>query len=343
MTLLNLSETQRQEIYQFIAAASRKQLIKRAQIILHASQSITEKEVARITEHDIRSIRKWIQRYKVWGIQGLYNKKGAGAKSKINPKQVEDILNKKPVSLKIIATCWVSTLISLAIFIIHGLKVCPKTIRNYLHKMGYTFKRAKIKSPKKLLPREVKEVFSLAQLGKCIALFLDQTCVRLLPDIRGTWIKIKEQLKITLPCQSWNISFYIFGVIDLLGGKFLWQVFDKVNQQNVIKFLKTVLTEFQGYKIYIILDQARYHTGKIIREFIRETPNLEFIFLPARCPQLNPLERIWRHIKDKLANYGFKNIAQKKQFCTQLLKSLTTEKIKSLTNGWREKYAKNNA
>lgn len=344
MALIQLTESQKGELYQFMGRTSKKRktaIEKRCKIILLASECEIEQEISEKMGLDIRGIRKWIRRYQEYGISGLYNKKGAGAKPKINSRELEKIVRRNPKSFGIAATSWVSVLICVALFITCGVIVTPKTVRNHLYKLGYRYKRAKLKNPSKKLPRKIKELFSLSQIGKSIVLFLDETCVRLLPDIRGMWAKINEEIKIVLSPKSWNASFYIFGVVDLLTGKFLWKFFDKANQQYVEEFLKMILAEFQGYKIYVVLDQASYHTGKAIRNFLQNERSLELIFLPTRCPQLNPVERIWRHIKDRLANVGFKDIKSKKQFCEQMLKSLTLLKIQSLTNGWRERYAKN--
>jgi len=51
--------------------------------------------------------------------------------------------------------------------------------------------------------------------------------------------------------------------------------------------------------INIVLDNYRVHHSKIV-EKIAEILRIRLIFLPPYCPQLNPIEDVWRQIKDKI-------------------------------------------
>ena len=46
--------------------------------------------------------------------------------------------------------------------------------------------------------------------------------------------------------------------------------------------------------IHVFLDNARYHHAKIVREWLaRPGCRIKLHFLPAYCPHLNPIERLW--------------------------------------------------
>ena len=52
-------------------------------------------------------------------------------------------------------------------------------------------------------------------------------------------------------------------------------------------------------RINLILDNARIHHAKIV-EKVCEILNINLIFLQPYCPDLNPIEDVWRKIKSKI-------------------------------------------
>jgi len=49
----------------------------------------------------------------------------------------------------------------------------------------------------------------------------------------------------------------------------------------------------------LVLDNARIHHAKMVKDFLRQKGEcFHFIFLPPYSPQLNPIERLWKWLKD---------------------------------------------
>jgi transposase len=46
--------------------------------------------------------------------------------------------------------------------------------------------------------------------------------------------------------------------------------------------------------IHVFLDNARYHHAKLVKQWLaRPGCRIRLHFLPAYCPHLNPIERLW--------------------------------------------------
>ena len=60
-------------------------------------------------------------------------------------------------------------------------------------------------------------------------------------------------------------------------------------------------------RINLILDNARIHHAKIV-EKVCEILNINLIFLQPYCPDLNPIEDVWRIIKSKLYKSIYENL-----------------------------------
>jgi transposase len=71
--------------------------------------------------------------------------------------------------------------------------------------------------------------------------------------------------------------------------------------QTIKKFLKENIMFFNK-KTYIVLDNAPIHRAKIVKEYIDslKTHNIFFFFLPPYSPELNLIERSWKHIKENI-------------------------------------------
>jgi putative transposase len=78
---------------------------------------------------------------------------------------------------------------------------------------------------------------------------------------------------------------------------------------------------------FVAVERGRFHNGKdlVVPE------NIVLLFQPPYCPELNPIERLWEHIKADLKWDSFKTLTQLQTKVDRLLKDLTPEVIASIT------------
>lgn len=79
--------------------------------------------------------------------------------------------------------------------------------------------------------------------------------------------------------------------------------------------------------IILQVDNGLFHKAKRLQ--IPE--NVILFFQPPYSPELNPIERVWEHLKQDLKWELFDNLDHLQNKVTQLLDSLTTEVLASLT------------
>lgn len=120
---------------------------------------------------------------------------------------------------------------------------------------------------------------------------------------------------------------YCYGLVEpQTGDKF----FVTAPQVNTI-FFEFLLQEFsqhepQVYKI-IFLDKAGYHRAK----YLQVPDNIRLVYLPSSNPELNPIERFWRDMKDKVAFHNFKDEQELEDWLTNTINNYSKEQIASLT------------
>ncbi len=77
----------------------------------------------------------------------------------------------------------------------------------------------------------------------------------------------------------------------------------------------------------IIMDGAGWHKSKDLLI----PPNIRIELLPPYCPELNPVERLWRYVKDHtIKNRVFKNLKEIEDVVCNFIKDLSCGEIFSI-------------
>lgn len=62
----------------------------------------------------------------------------------------------------------------------------------------------------------------------------------------------------------------------------------------------------EGKELVLIVDNAPAHTANKVKDFLREVGRITLVFLPPYCPHENPIERLWKWVREKVThNYPF--------------------------------------
>jgi len=94
----------------------------------------------------------------------------------------------------------------------------------------------------------------------------------------------------------------LFGTLSLATGTLWLDEAAKWNQHTFQEHLRTLRSVWRGWNVVLFLDRGSPHTARASRDLAAEL-NIELRFLPTACPELNPVEGLWRHVKGRvLAN-----------------------------------------
>ena len=80
-------------------------------------------------------------------------------------------------------------------------------------------------------------------------------------------------------------------------------VADKGNTVTFFRFLFKAVRAFAGKKLYMVLDNVRFHHAKRLKPILeRYKHKIELIFLPPYSPDLNPVERVWWLMRKRITH-----------------------------------------
>ncbi len=278
----------------------------RANMILLSSQGYSVPELARMHKTTNVTIYKWFNRFDEQGPTGLYDSLREGRPKKATDEVatfLEKTLKRSPTDIGVNCTIWTSALLQTYLQKKLSVQLSKNTLREALHRLGFRWRRPRWAA--------VRQDPLKAQMMKGIAraVFIkeartkvwleDETKFRTLPPLRQMWMQKGQQVRIPTPKN--NDKFYSYGAINLDDGDWFDAFFDRANSDTTIAFLEAFLSTHPNEEHILIWDQARYHLSKKVTQWFSSQERLSVLLLPKYAAELNPVESIWRIVKQRIA------------------------------------------
>lgn len=111
---------------------------------------------------------------------------------------------------------------------------------------------------------------------------------------------IQTGVRKEIPSNSGRSRINLSGAIDVMNHKVLIQEDKMLNAEATIAFLRKVEAAYPGKsKVHLFCDNARYYRNKAVTEYLRIS-KIRLHFLPPYSPNLNPIERLWKWMKERV-------------------------------------------
>jgi transposase len=112
----------------------------------------------------------------------------------------------------------------------------------------------------------------------------------------------------------------------ITGDSFYWET-PSVSNTIFEKFLEDFSSQNPRELKIIVIDNAGFHACQNI-----EIPeNIKLIRIPPYSPELNPAEKVWQWMKDRVAMKIFKDVNSLQNKITEMVGQLNKQLIKSIT------------
>lgn len=121
--------------------------------------------------------------------------------------------------------------------------------------------------------------------------------------------------------------FYVYGAVAPTTGERFFLELPYLNAESFHLFVDAFAEAFPDSLNLLLLDNSGAHTAQ--RLTLPE--NVRLVFLPPYCPELNPIERVWRDLKDALAWLQFPNLEVQQDYVAQLLQAYQAATLQALT------------
>ena len=135
----------------------------------------------------------------------------------------------------------------------------------------------------------------LKERRRTVILFSDATILTETPPLRACWSQVGEQAEV--PNTGKRNKRIVYGTLNVGSGALCLDQAEKWNQDSFQEHLRHLRAAWRGWRIVLFLDRGSPHRAKRTRR-LAEQLGIEMRFLPPACPELNPVEGLWRHVKN---------------------------------------------
>lgn len=298
----------------------------KAQAILMRDKGLKQKTIAELLFRDIRTIQRYFKGFSERRMASLFSghvdNENASKLTRKQKREIGEVLKRPPSEYGLPKEFWdIPTLRS---YIKAEFGVVYESVQSYhflLKFSNLSFKypdkfdinRDEEKILKRL--REIKrEVRPLLRDPNWEVFTTDETRIVLEALTRRAWLQ-KGKRTVVKVKRTKRYQNYL-GFLNQRSFKchlyeLAWQ-----NQDEIIKAFEGFLKEYPDKKICIIWDNATFHRGNKIKQELKRGGLLEKVYLislPPYAPDMNPIEHVWKWVKDQIANQQFRNFEITKQ------------------------------
>ena len=181
-------------------------------------------------------------------------------------------------------------------YTIHGL-------RNWLQRHGFSYKKPALvpgKADKEQQRQWLNEYEKLRQElpeNETIC-FIDG--VHPTHNVQSAYGWIKKGLRKEIPANTGRSRLNLSGSIDMIMHSVLIREDKTLNAESTIQFFQKIEEAYPSkHKIHIFCDNAPYYRNKMVKQYL-ETSRISLHFLPPYSPNLNPIERLWKWMRERV-------------------------------------------
>ena len=284
----------------------------RSQIVLFASEGLTNQEIAKRLGQDQPKVGRWRKRFAEHGLLGIEKDKSRPGRIRALDKSKESEIIRMTIETKPEgATHWSRSSMAKAsgvsdstvgrIWARHGLK--PHLIKTFKLSNDKDFE-AKLNDIVGLYlsPPEHAAVFSCDEKSQIQALDRTQPGLPLKKGRCGTMTHDYKR----------NGTTSLFAALEVATGRVIGVCMDKHRHDEWLKFLRLIERSVpKGKEIHIICDNYATHKHAKVKAWLKRRPRIHVHFTPTSASWLNMVERFFRNITDKCIRRGvFLSVAE---------------------------------
>jgi transposase len=309
--IILVNRQKRKHLVQLARRTTAKLVFRRCQIILQLAQGMHPVQVAHNLACAPCTVYRTRKLYLRDGLAGLKPRLIPGRPCKLTNAQIQQLdatLAQEPRALAQHFSNWSARALGQVL----GLSVHAVTVLRHLWRLGWRWRRPRhyLRSPDPRYAakaRYVRRLRQQARRGQIQLYFSDEMDVALLPTLSGRWMRIGQQTQVLTPGQ--NAKQYVFGAVNYRTGAFVWSLVTHKDHLAFLDCLKQLAARHATDRrpIVVVADNFRIHKALAVQAWLRfQRPRLRVYFLPTYAPQLNPIERVWRHVRRNVThNYFF--------------------------------------
>lgn len=284
---------------------------RRMQAVMLYEQGMKRIEIAKIVGAHRNTVGQWIAAWQANGTNALKvarrgRPKGSGRHLTSEREKAirRKIVDRHPEQLKLNFALWTRDAVRLLIKQDYGLDMPIRTVGEYLRRWGFTpqkpvrraYERCE-KSVRRWLDETYPGIAETARRERAEIHWGDETGLRS-DDVNGRGYSPKGRTPVRRAKGTAEKINMISTVTNQGKVRFMFYR-GTMNVSVFLDFLRRLIRDARGRKIFLILDNLRVHHAKKLKRWVAERRDLIALFyLPSYSPDLNPDEYLNNDLKN---------------------------------------------
>ncbi len=281
---------------------------KRIMAIFGVAEGLPHEVIASTLNVIGKTVTAWIETFLLKGPRGLISRESSGRKPKLTKSQKKElsrIVSGGPRKAGFPGACRRSPMIQALIYEKFGVFYAVNYISQLLKNMGFSFQKARFApsradrtARRERLKTVWPEISETAEKKNALILFGDEASFPQWGTLSYTWAKKGHQP--VVKTSGIRKSYKVFGLIGYFSGRFFFSGHEgRLNSDSYAAFLKEVMKKTRRHLI-LIQDGAPYHRSGTVKAFFEKYSRRITVYtLPSYSPDYNPIEMLWKKIKEK--------------------------------------------
>lgn len=296
--LVNLTDTDRQLLRQLQKSESAKRDYVKITTILMLDQGFEVYQIEAALGIDHTTVYRYAQSYRSLGLTNFLGDAYRGWWGRLDSQQLSQLqaeLRRGFYTSAQMVADWIKTCF--------GTSYHPQGLVKLLHRLGFSYKKTTLVAPK---ADPLKQTQFVAQLEERLAGLTDDELIYFADAVHPQhntrpaygWIEVGQQRAVA--CNSSRYRLNINAALNVLNPvEVIARQDERINSDSTIALLAELVAAHPGKHIHFYCDSARYYVSKQVAQWVADQP-VTLHFLPAYSPNLNPIERLWKFMRQKV-------------------------------------------
>jgi putative transposase len=303
---ITLTPDQRQDLMAIYRRDPDPDARRRAQILLLLSEGHTWAFVCSVMFCSSRTVSLWARRFRSEGTAALNPAPARPGKlARLGETIGEWVIGMRPGDFGLTRSRWSCSALALVLWWRLEIAVSAETVRRELHALGLAWRR-----PRPTLPDEDPDYAAIRErLGRLMrelpgdeaVVFQDEVDLNLNPEVGKMWMPKGCQAEV--PTPGTNEKRYLAGSLSWRTGRVIAPAFGpKRDSELFVAHLEGLRVSMRRYKVvHVICDNAKFHDSRRVKSWLAEHGGrVKLHWLPKSAPELNPIERVWWHLREEI-------------------------------------------
>jgi transposase len=263
-----------------------------AMVLLDAGWSCQQVAAALLFDDD--TVRGWYKLYETGGVSGLMRFEAGGSASLLSAVQEQAVR-------AYVAQTLPPTARQIGAYIEREFGIgfdSRAGVIGLLHRLGFAYHKPQPigrrlnEADQKAFVASYDNLLNSLAPGEAV-LFADAVHPTHAARPAGCWAPKQDKLAIAQTSGRERLN--IHGALDLETGQTRMIEADTIDAASTIRLMQSIETLYPAMRVlHVFLDNARYHHAKQVQEWLTKPGcRIRLHFIPAYCPHLNPIERLW--------------------------------------------------